>query len=151
MSRRMNLAQERDAWARFVQTGEVVPRAGNKFNAEKTESNGRIFDSGDEAKRAVDLQWLLHLGKISNLRYQVRFEIIPKQEGESAAEYIADFTYKDENGNYVVEDVKGHLTAEYRLKRKLMLLVHGIRILETGRKHKKRKKLRYIKPPSKSR
>jgi Protein of unknown function (DUF1064) len=151
MSRRMNLAQERDAWARFVETGEVAPRARNKFNAVKKESNGRTYDSGDEARRSVDLQWLRHLGKISDLQYQVRFEIIPEQEGESAAEYVADFTYKDENGNYVVEDVKGHRTAEYRLKRKLMLLVHGIRILETGRKQKKKQKLRYIKPPSKSR
>jgi hypothetical protein len=151
MSRRMNLAQERDAWARFFETGEVSAGAGNKFNAVRTESNGRTFDSGEEAKRAVELQWLLHLGKISDLRYQVKFVIIPKQEGESEAEYVADFTYKDENGNYIVEDSKGHRTAEYRLKRKLMLLVHGIRILETGKKKTKRPKLRYIKPPSKSR
>jgi hypothetical protein len=46
-----------------------IPRAGNKFNAEKTESNDRVFHSGDEVKRSVDLQWLLHLGQISDLQY----------------------------------------------------------------------------------
>jgi hypothetical protein len=66
-----------------------------------------------------------------DLRYQVPFEIIPEQDGESAASYVADFTYI-ENGMFVVEDVKGHRTAEYILKRKLMLRIHGIRIRETG-------------------
>jgi hypothetical protein len=44
--------------------------------------NGRVLESGHEAKRAIDLQWLEHLGEISNLRYQVRFKLLPKQDGE---------------------------------------------------------------------
>jgi hypothetical protein len=32
---------------------------------------------------------------------------------------------------YVVEDVKGFKTPEYKLKRKLMLYMHNIRIKET--------------------
>jgi hypothetical protein len=35
-----------------------------------------------------------------------------------------------ENGNLVVEDVKGVKTKECIIKRKLMLKVHGIRIRE---------------------
>ena len=152
MARRLNQTQERSAWTRFVETGEVSPRAGlNKFNAVKANVNGRTFDSTIEGDRATELQWLLKLGKISDLRYQVPFEIIPKQVGESAAFYIADFTYRDEHGNFIVEDVKGYRTAEYRLKRKLMLLVHGIRILETGTKKKRKLRLRYRKPASRSR
>jgi len=133
MDRRLSLAQERRAWARFVETGEADPRIGrNNYNAERVEANGRVFDSTGESNRAVELEWMLKLGKISDLKYQVRFEIIPKQIGERAAYYIADFTYIDEEGRYVVEDSKGHRTADYRLKRKLLLLVHGIRILETS-------------------
>ena len=46
--------------------------------------------------------------------------------------YIADFVYEDaRTGETVVEDVKGIRTKEYIIKRKLMMYVHGIKILET--------------------
>jgi hypothetical protein len=104
----------------------------NKFNAEKTDANGRTFDSGREAARAVALQWLEHLGKITNLRYQVSFELIPKQGRERSVTYRADFVYTDvETGLEVVEDAKGCKKQVYIIKRKLMLWVHHITILET--------------------
>lgn len=91
------------------------------------------FASKKEAKRAVELQLLEKAGEIRNLRMQVKYEIIQKQDGERAAHYIADFVYERvfyERCEIVVEDVKGFRTPEYVLKRKLMLLVHGIRIQE---------------------
>ena len=45
--------------------------------------------------------------------------------------YIADFTYI-ENGVLVVEDVKGVQTPDFRMKRRLMITVHGIQIRLTG-------------------
>lgn len=68
-------------------------------------------------------------GVITDLQEQVRFQLIPKQDGERPVDYIADFVFK-ENGQIVVMDVKGFRTREYRLKRKLMLWVHGIKIRE---------------------
>ena len=53
---------------------------------------------------------------------------------EQNAVYTADFVYRDKDGNEVVEDVKSEITrkeADYVLRRKLMLHVWGIRILET--------------------
>lgn len=53
---------------------------------------------------------------------------------EQNAVYTADFVYKDSNGNEIVEDVKSDITrkeADYVLRRKLMLHIHGIRIKET--------------------
>jgi len=44
--------------------------------------------------------------------------------------YIADFVYKDDEGKTVVEDAKGVLTPVYKLKRHLMMHVHGIKINE---------------------
>ena len=45
--------------------------------------------------------------------------------------YIADFSYFDcDSGQITVEDAKGFKTPEYRLKKKLMLWIHGIRIKE---------------------
>jgi hypothetical protein len=82
---------------------------------------------------------LLRCGKIANLREQVRFELLPKQEGERAVHYVADFVYEEPSTNtgvsqywvQVVEDCKGYRTPEYRLKRKLLLFRFGIRIRET--------------------
>jgi hypothetical protein len=45
--------------------------------------------------------------------------------------YIADFCYFDcDSRQNIVEDTKGFRTPEYRLKKKMMLYFHGIRIRE---------------------
>ena len=103
----------------------------NKYGAKKvTASDGSVFDSKREFHRWCELRLLERAGKITGLQRQVSYELIPKQDGERACSYIADFTYY-ENGNLVVEDCKGHRTDVYKLKKKLMLWVHGIRIKET--------------------
>lgn len=100
----------------------------------KRSKYGNVFTSGyaskREATRAYELQMMERAGDISDLREQVRYEIIPKQEGERSCVYIADFVYKDKNGDTVVEDAKGVKTDVYVIKRKLMLFTHGIRIKE---------------------
>jgi hypothetical protein len=101
----------------------------NKYNAKKTYVDGIAFDSKKEAKRYQELKLLERGGVISDLDCQVKFELIPKQEGERPCYYVADFVYT-ENGKKVVEDVKGFRTDIYKLKRKLMLWVHGIRVVE---------------------
>lgn len=110
----------------------------NKYHARKWELDGKTFDSRKEARRYQELRYLLRAGVISRLDLQTRFLLIPAQKDESgkvierAVTYRADFTYLDENGNFIVEDVKSDATRtrEYILKRKLMLKVHGIRIRE---------------------
>ena len=92
--------------------------------------DGQVFDSVKEFHRWGVLRLLERAGKIRNLQRQVKFELIPKQDGERACNYIADFTYM-ESGKLVVEDVKGVRTEAYKIKKKLMLWVHGIRIKET--------------------
>jgi hypothetical protein len=75
---------------------------------------------------------LQRAGKISDLQRQVKFELIPKQDGERPCYYIADFQYHDADlGKMVVEDCKGCKTEVYRIKKKLMLYIHNIKILET--------------------
>jgi hypothetical protein len=102
----------------------------NKYHAKKTCYNGVTYDSKREAERAWELDLLQRAGEISDLKRQVPFELIPKQAGERAVIYKADFTYRDKAGRLIVEDVKGQRLPEYVLKRKLMLWVHGIRIQE---------------------
>ena len=106
--------------------------SGNKYHARK--SGG--YDSRKEHRRANELRILQRAGIISDLREQVPYELIPVQRSadgkvlERACNYIADFVYTDEHGNTVVEDTKGVRTDVYRIKRKLMLKVHGIIITE---------------------
>ena len=102
----------------------------NKYKNIKTmTSDGILHDSIKEANRWCELNLLLKAKQISDLQRQVKFELIPKQDGERAVYYIADFVYT-ENGKKVVEDVKGVRTKEYKIKKKLMLYFHGIRIKE---------------------
>ena len=104
----------------------------NKYHAQK--SGG--YDSRKEHRRANELRMLLRAGLVSTLREQVRYELIPAQRSadgkviERPCYYVADFVYTDQNGNTVVEDTKGVRTDVYRIKRKLMLYVHDIRITE---------------------
>lgn len=121
-------------------------RRAPKYHAHKTEISGRTFDSRKEASRWQELCLLEKAGQISGLRCQVRFELIPEQREpdktgprggiirgkvlEKPCSYIADFVYQ-EDGHTVVEDCKGFRTPEYRIKKKLMLWVHGIKIRET--------------------
>lgn len=88
------------------------------------------YASKREAARALELHLLEKIGEISELKQQVRFELIPKQDGERSVSYVCDFQYL-KNGELVTEDVKGRRTDVFNLKRKLMLWIHKIKILET--------------------
>ena len=101
-----------------------------KYNNTKIRVDGRLFDSKAEAARWQELSLLERAGEITELERQVEYELIPKQKGERAVKYIADFRYVDHEGKVVVEDTKGVRTPVYILKRKLMLRVHGIRVRE---------------------
>jgi hypothetical protein len=105
-----------------------------KYHSKKTEVDGIKFDSKKEAERYYELRLLEIAGAISDLKMQVKFELIPSQRinGKSVERpctYVADFVYK-ENGKTIVEDTKGFRTKDYIIKRKLMLWVHGIRVRE---------------------
>jgi hypothetical protein len=107
----------------------------SKYHNRTVYLNGKKFDSVKEAKRYRDLTLLESAGEIRDLQTQVKFELIPKQDGERACNYIADFTYYEKNRNgewlYVVEDCKGMRVEPYKIKRKLMLYLKNIRIRET--------------------
>lgn len=124
----------------------------SKYGAKRvTSPDGLRFDSIKERDRYCVLKLMERAGRITGLRRQVKFELLPTQRAEStevykggpqkglpkpgavlekAVSYIADFTYY-QDGKYIVEDVKGVRTEAYKLKRKMMLYFHGIQIKET--------------------
>lgn len=107
----------------------------SKYGNRKTILDGNVFDSKHEAYRWIELKYMERIGLITDLKRQVPFELIPNQKKggkviERAVKYIADFTYKKKNGDYIVEDAKGVKTDVYKLKKKLMLYVYGIKVEE---------------------
>ncbi len=119
--------------------------ARNKYKSKKVEVDGIVFDSKKEAKRYHELILLEKAGEIQNLQMQVKYVLIPAQREpdiigkrggikpgkliEKECSYYADFVYQ-ENEKTIVEDTKGMRTKDYIIKRKLMLYVHKIRIIE---------------------
>ena len=123
----------------------------NKYGAKKITDpeTGYVFDSKKEYRRWQELRLMEKAGQIQNLQRQVKYILIPAQyeryerysqktgkrlqDGVRCIErevgYISDFVY-EKAGKTVVEDTKGFRTADYKIKRKLMLHVHGIKIQE---------------------
>lgn len=108
----------------------------NKYHNKKTTLAGKSFDSQKEGLRYLGLLQMERDGRIRDLKTQVKFVLSDAKRDENGkllereAAYIADFTYYDSEGNFVVEDVKGMRTPEYVLKRKWMLDKYGIRVKE---------------------
>ena len=142
--------------AALAMTGERILRSAqndggggkNKLHAEKC---GK-YASQKEARRAWELKMLERAGKISNLREQVKFVLVPaiykeiprigkrgkplkpkKVCVQRELAYWADFVY-EKDGETVVEDVKGYKGgATYRVfanKKKQMLEKYGLEVRE---------------------
>ena len=108
----------------------------SKYYSKKVTVDGVTFDSRKEYKRFCELSLLEKAGVITELQRQVKFVLIQSQKDpatgkvlERPVTYKADFVYY-KNGKRVVEDAKGIKTKDYIIKRKLMLMVHGIRVKE---------------------
>ena len=107
----------------------------NKYGNKKITVDGMTFDSKREYSRYCELKLLEKAGELKNLQTQVKYILIPAQKHngkvvEGECSYIADFVYQNKAGELIVEDTKGFKTKEYRIKRKLMLHIYGIRIVE---------------------
>lgn len=119
----------------------------NKYGNHRVTVGDEVFDSRREFRRFCELKLLERTGEVSDLRRQVPYELIPAQFApatvgkrggikkgkclERAVVYYADFVYIDSHtGETVIEDAKGCRTEAYKIKKKLMLYVHGIQIKE---------------------
>lgn len=101
----------------------------NKYSARKTYSNlcGRIFDSKAEARRGEELALLEKAGEISDLQYQVPFQLCLKPN----IKIRVDFVYS-QDGKQIFEDTKGMgETREFRVKRAWLKQQQGIDVVIT--------------------
>lgn len=115
----------------------------------KTE-DGLTFDSKKEMNRYYALKKMEAGGEICNLQRQVKYKLLSKIEEEVPVQlktkvgtkkvtlfretyYIADFVYNTPDGEEVIEDVKASQKFQdpiYKLKKKLMYMIHHIKIKE---------------------
>lgn len=106
----------------------------NKYNATKIKSEifGN-FDSKNEFNRFLYLKDLENKGIIKDLKRQVPYILIPAQKKNGKVlyrecSYISDFEYTLQNGEHIVEDVKGLILPVFKLKQKLMYWLYGIEV-----------------------
>lgn len=126
-------------------------RGNNKLNAQKIVVDGITFASKHEANRYCELKLLQRAGKITNLKWQVPYELIPNQYEtvkeitktgkekekkvliERGVKYIADFQY-EKDGKTIIEDAKGYRGGAtyqiFKIKKKLMLYMNNIKVEE---------------------
>lgn len=120
--RRMNVAALSE-----LEDAEGRAAKRNKYGAKGRRVDGQYFQSGLEAERGGELKLQERAGVIKNLRPQVTYDL--HVHGVPITTYRADFVY-EKDGREIVEDTKGFATEEYKIKRALMLAVHGIEIRE---------------------
>lgn len=110
-----------------------------------------VFASRKEYRRWCELLAMQNAGLIKDLKRQVKYVLIPTQREpdtigkrggihkgkviEKECSYYADFCYQlADTGETVVEDVKGYKMGGaysiFKIKKKLMLYVHHIKIKE---------------------
>ena len=94
----------------------------SKYNAKAIRLDGILFDSNAEAERYAELKILERAHLISELKVHPRYTLLEgfryRGINERPIVYEADFSYI-EDGENIVEDVKGYKTPEYNIKRKL--------------------------------
>lgn len=93
----------------------------HKYNARKTKCwQGHTHDSKKEASRCDVLHDEQQRGKIRNLQVQPKFEFVingapVKMRNGQCARYTPDFQYFEDDKS-IVEDSKGMVTADFRLR-----------------------------------
>ena len=104
-----------------------------KYGNVRTEVDGVTFHSKREAKRYEELELMQKAGEIRELKLQPPYTFYIR--GIKICKYVADFSYREikKNGDrlLIIEDVKGHRTREYIIKRNLMKALYGIEVRET--------------------
>ncbi len=143
---------------RKLNRGQVAARGqgASKYQNKKitidTHFFGRVtFDSTAEGHRYLHHERRLLSGEQFEIELQPEFKLVVNDV--RVCNYRADFRLTYPDGRVVIEDVKGHVTPEYSIKRKLVQALYGIEIVEihdgvevvagskSGSKRKKRQRV----------
>jgi hypothetical protein len=97
--------------------------ARSKYGNKKTVVDNITFDSQAESIYYSQLKWLKQAGQIKSFKLQPRYLLLEgfKKNGKTfrKTEYVADFEVHNLDGSVQVIDIKGAITKEFAIKRKL--------------------------------
>lgn len=103
------------------------PERPSKYRNKKTTVDGIKFDSKREAQFYSSLKQLERAGQVSQIELQKRYPLAVN--GHAVCFYLADFAFHDAiQDRYRVVDIKGVVTKDFSIKRKLMRAIHGIEV-----------------------
>lgn len=110
------------------------PSKRSKFNSQKKEVDGIIFDSTKEANFYLKLKILEKAGVITQIKLQPKFKyqityFSKNSECYKSGFYKADFQVTYKNGNIEIIDVKGFKTKEFKRKKKIIENLYDIKII----------------------
>lgn len=99
----------------FMYRGRIISK--------KVKLDGLVFDSEMESEYYKVLKEKERNKEIKDLSLQVKYVLLPEfiinDKKNNSLVYIADFTYRDLDNTLHVVDVKGMLTDEFKIKKKL--------------------------------
>ena len=102
----------------------------NKFNAQRADAFGIVFDSQKERDYFLFLKGEEQKGKIKKIQLQPNYELLPAQLVEQAngrkkqyapITYTPDFFVEWKDGRKEIIEVKGFKTEPYRMRKKMLL------------------------------
>jgi hypothetical protein len=93
-------------------------RRANKYGAQKTEFQGRHYDSKHEAGIAGELELLRRAGEVVKIEPQVTYNLYGKN-GSKICTHRPDFTVTFKDGHQEIWEAKGYWTPVYSIKLKL--------------------------------
>ncbi|PKG28791.1 DUF1064 domain-containing protein [Cytobacillus horneckiae] len=111
-------------------------RKRSKYGNKKVVVDGHTFDSKAEAKYYQQLKWLQQANQIESFKLQPRYLLQEgfKKNGKTyrAIHYKADFEVHKLDGTVEIIDIKGAITKEFSIKRKLfeMKYMDSIKLLK---------------------
>jgi len=99
-----------------------------KYNNKWVMYDGINFQSAAERNRYIALKHLEASGEIKRFTRQRKFQFIVNEV--LITSYTCDFVVYTNEGGIRVEDVKGTITDEYLIKKRLMLALYDVQIYE---------------------
>ncbi len=114
----------RHSWA-CTKCQKTHPKGTKTCVARDCDGDVVFFASQGEFKRFTELRLLQQAGLIDGLVIQPSYNLAINNV--HICRYVADFAYS-EGSKWVVEDFKGVQTKIFKLKARLMLAIHGIKV-----------------------
>lgn len=95
-----------------------IQKSTNKFNAKRTDYDGKWYHSKGEASYAQELDWMKKAGEVISWERQVKIDL--RVNGHHITNYFIDFIATMKDGTLRLIEYKGMESPEWRMKFELL-------------------------------